>query len=146
MCGLLFHQIRARCPREPSGAGSFCCCPHWACLPQCSWVRSRDTWMRLSVFLQACSESFSHHSRWLEYISLSVCILKIWTELQIFTTWVLANSNPVQSFFACFEHSWNTKLIQRGEIGEWEQYLLHGPFPFGPGNPPVGSTAENSFA
>lgn len=74
MCSLLFYQIRARCPREPSGAGDFCCFPCRACWPWAGPVQlitSADACERLSLFLQASSETLSHHPCSVKYFPFS---------------------------------------------------------------------------
>lgn len=77
MCGLLFHQIRARCPREPSRAGTSaaspigCACPGAA---QCEHTHARGS---VCFLPQGRSLSLSPVTDAGLRISLSVSSLKI---------------------------------------------------------------------
>lgn len=126
MCSLLFYQMRARCPREPSVAGDFCCLPRWACLPRCSWAQAQTHTRGLACFCRP-AKSLSPITDAGLNISLSVSVPKTRTEFQIFKTWVLANSTPVQSFclfWMLVKYSRADTLIQGEETGKWRWYFL----------------------
>lgn len=121
--------------------------PPLGMLPRCSQVQAQTCALSLACFFKLTKSLSSIPDAGLN-ISLSVSILKLCTEFQIFSTWVLVNSNPVQSFclfWILMKYSRTDKLIQRGD---WRMRMILSPLvlPLGPGSPPVGFITENYFA
>lgn len=111
MCGLLFLQIRARCLREPSGAGDFCCFPTGcACLRA---AKGED-----SVFPQTCYEPFSRHWGWAEYLFPFQFLVQIYIQNSRYLGHAFWQILTLYSPLVCVEHSQNTQEQVNGFRGE----------------------------